>query len=157
MNSAQLLRHRKGLLIVANHHRNICERRGRLELSKRWPDGSRFRRPFPNVTAARTMRSRIEAAIAEGTWRDLKDKLALTPNTQPASTSSKDLTLREYAPIYLAEMRRKNRRADFEIQIRNILPVLGEIALKDIRRPDALRYRALRSDGRVAATVNRGV
>jgi integrase len=158
MNSAQLLRHRKGLLIVANHDRNICERRGRLELSKRWPDGSRFRRPFPNLTAARSMRSRIEAAIAEGTWRELKDKLALTPNIPPASTSSKDLTLREYAPIYLAEMRRKNRRADFhEIQIHNILPILGEILLKDIRRPDALRYRAKRSEGRVAATVNRGV
>ena len=136
---------------------NILERRGRLELSKYWPDGTRFRRPFPNVTAARQMRARIDAAIADGTWRELKEKLALPPKTPPPSTS-KELTLREYAAIYLAEMRRRNRRPDFhEIQIRNIVPILGDVPLKDIRRADAVRYRALRSDGRVAATVNRGV
>ena len=142
--------------MARNPDLNSLERRGRLELSKYWPDGTRFRRTFPNLTAARQMRARIEAAIADGTWRELKEKLALPPKTPPPSTS-KELTLREYAAIYLAEMRRRNRRPDFhEIQIRNIVPILGDV-LKDIRRADAVRYRALRSDGRVAATLNRGV
>lgn len=141
---------------MANNDRNILMRRGRLELSKYWPDKTRFRRPFPNLTAARQMRARIDAAIVTGTWQELKEELSLKPELPPAH--SKDVTLQDYAPIYLAEVRRKNRRPDFhEIQVRNILPILGEMKLKDISRADALRYRAERSTGRKAATVNRGV
>jgi integrase len=138
---------------MANKDPNILMRRGRIELSKYWPDGTRLRRPFANVTLARQMRARIEAAIAMGTWRQLKEELSLDKKEQP-----KVFTLREYAPIYLAEMRRKNRRPDFhEIQIRNILPVLGDLRLDEITRADALRYRAGRPRHLKAATVNRGV
>lgn len=139
---------------MANNDPNILERRGRLELSKYWPDGTRFRRPFPNVTLARQMRARIDAAIAMGTWRQLKAELSLEKPAAPA----KDLTLRDYAPLFLAEMRRKNRRPDFhEIQIRNILPVLGDLRLKDVTRADALRYRASRPTDLKPGTINRGV
>jgi hypothetical protein len=68
---------------MANDDRNILERRGRPELSKYWPDGTRFRRPFPNVTQARQMRARIEAAIATGTWRELKAELSLEKKPLP--------------------------------------------------------------------------
>src|ERR1043166_3076762 len=139
MSAVQSPRHQKGLL-MANKDPNILVRRGRLELSKYWPDGTRFRRPFPNVTLARQMRARIDVAIADGTWRQLKDELSLDKKEIPEDVS-KGLTLREYAPIYLAEMARKNRRPDFHrIQLRNILPVLGELPLKDLRWADALRY-----------------
>jgi integrase len=140
---------------MANEDRNILERRGRLELSKYWPDGTRFRRPFPNVTLARQMRARIDAAIADGTWRELKSKLSLDNLPTPPP---KALTLRDYAPVFLAEMRRRNRRPDFhEIQVRNILPVLGDLPLKNIGRAEALQYRASRPETLQPCTVNRGV
>lgn len=142
---------------MANEDRNILERRGRLELSKYWPDGTRFRRPFPNVTVARQMRSRIESAIADGSWRELKAKLSLEKKDLPAP-AAKPLTLREYAPKFLAEMQRKNRRPDFHrYQLNNILPILGDLALKDIGRTEALRYRASRPEHLQACTLNRGV
>jgi len=138
---------------MANKDPNILIRRGRLELSKYWPDGTRFRRPFPNVTLARQMRAKIDVAIADGTWRQLKDELSFEKKE-----AAKELTLRDYAPIYLAEMERKNRRPDFhEIQLRNILPVLGDVALKRITWADALRYRAGRAVSLKPATLNRGM
>jgi integrase len=145
---------------MANDDRNILERRGRLELSKYWPDGTRFRRPFPNRTLARQMRARIDAAIADGTWWELKHKLSLERKDMPAPAppTPKPLTVRDYAPAFLAEMQRRNRRPDFHrIQVNNILPVLGEVPLKDIGRAEALRYRASRPDHLERCTLNRGV
>jgi len=142
---------------MSNDDPNILVRRGRLELSKYWPDGTRFRRPFPNVTLARQMRSRIETAIADGTWPELKARLSLDKKDLPPPPPQ-ELTLREFAPTYLAEMRRKNRRPDFhDIQVRNILPILGDLGLQHIGRAEALRYRASRPEHLQPCTVNRGV
>jgi integrase len=142
---------------MSNEDRNILKRRGRLELSKYWPDGTRFRRPFPNLTLARQMRARIEAAIADGTWRELKAKLSLE-RQEPPPAPARVLTLNEYAPMFLAEMQRRNRRPDFHrIQLGNILPVLGELPLTSITRAEALRYRASRPSGLALATINRGM
>ena len=136
---------------MPNDYRNILERRGYLELSKYWPDGTRYRRAFPTITQAKQMRARIDAAIAMGTWVELKRELSL--KLKP------ERTLADFAPVFLAHMRTKNRRPDFhEIQIRNILPLLGPIRLKDFTRADAVRYREAQSQKDLAAaTVNRGV
>jgi hypothetical protein len=40
--------------------------------SKYWPDGSRFRRRYSNKTLAKNVLSRIEGAIAMGTWKELR-------------------------------------------------------------------------------------
>ena len=47
----------------------------RVVVSKRWPDGSRFRRYVPNVTVGKKIFARIEEGIAMGTWRALKEEL----------------------------------------------------------------------------------
>jgi hypothetical protein len=39
---------------------------------KYWPDATRFRLRFPNRTLAKTVLGRIEAAIAMGTWKELR-------------------------------------------------------------------------------------
>ena len=41
----------------------------RVVVSKRWPDGSRFRRYFLNATIARKILTRIEESIVMGSWR----------------------------------------------------------------------------------------
>jgi len=139
---------------MANDDRNILMRRGRLELSKYWPDGSRFRRPFPTVTAARLMRSRIEVAIGNGSWRQLKQELSL--DKQPAPPAP--LTLRQFSAEFLAHIRKKNRRPDFhEIQLGNILPKLGDVPVCEINRAKALEYRESRQSHLTVATVNRGM
>ena len=135
---------------MPNDHRNILERRGYLELSKYWPDGTRYRRAFPTITQAKQMRAKIEVAINDGTWRKLKDELSHSPR--------RDLTLAEFSSTYLAHIRTKNRRPDFhKIQLDNILPVLGHIRLRDFTRADAIRYREARPKQLAPATVNRGV
>ncbi len=138
---------------MSNDDRNILTRRGRLELSKYWPDGTRFRRPFPNVTLARQMRARIDAAIATGTWTQLKEELSL--KQEPPAPP---LTLRHFAPTYMEHVEKKNRRPDFHrIQLGNILPVLGDRPLKAIGRVQALEYRESRPAHLKPATINRGM
>src|SRR5215470_13679174 len=67
--------------------------RTRIEVSKYWPDGSRFRRYVPNPTLAKTLDARISAAIATGTWKDLKEQLS---RSKEVSNPSID----EFADIY---------------------------------------------------------
>jgi integrase len=140
--------------LMANDDRNILMRRGRLELSKYWPDKTRFRRPFPNITAARQMRARIDAAIATGTWPQLKDELSREKKAPPP----KPMTLAEFASQFMEHVRKKNRRPDFhEIQLNNILPKLGDVPVNEINRAKALEYRESRQSHLTAATVNRGM
>ena len=44
---------------------NRVEKRGttRIEVRKRWPDGTTYRRYFPNLTSARKVDARIAGAI----------------------------------------------------------------------------------------------
>lgn len=56
---------------------NRVKRRGkeRIEVRKRWPDGVEFRRFFDKAAEARQALSRIEGAIALGTWREYRSSL----------------------------------------------------------------------------------
>lgn len=128
--------------------RCILSRRGRIELSKYWPDGTRFRRVFPTKPVARQMRARIDAAIAMNTWRDLKAELTEDPKV--------DLTLQQFSEIFLDYIRTKNRRPDFhEEEAARFLPRVGWMRLKDFTRADAVKLQEWRSGSVTAATVNR--
>ncbi len=55
------------------------DRRGKEHyvVSKYWPQSSgRLRMYAPNHTAAKRLLTRVETAILDGTWRQLKDELA---------------------------------------------------------------------------------
>ena len=134
---------------MSEDDRNILERRGRIELSKYWPDGSRFRRVFPTKVQARKMRSQIETAINSGAWLQLKDELS---RSQP----KEDLALKEFSVIFLEHCRKKNRRCDFhEEEIDRFLPVVGSIRLKQFTRADAVRLQQWRAQSVAGSTVNR--
>jgi integrase len=134
---------------MSNEDRCILTRRGQIELSKYWPDGTRFRRVFPNKTAARAMRARIETAIAFHTWRELKEELSENPR--------QDLTFKQFREIYLEHCRAKNRRCDFhEEEIDRYLPKIGNVRLNAFTRADAVRLQEWRTKQSVSpATVNR--
>ena len=55
----------------------IRKYRGQTVVDKRWPDGSRFTRVRKNRTEARKLLDRINGAISEGRWPELKKELAL--------------------------------------------------------------------------------
>ncbi len=65
----------------------------RIVVSKYWPDASRFRRYFPNMTMAKKTMARIEESIAMGTWPEMKEELA--------RGVEKGITTSEFSKIYL--------------------------------------------------------
>src|SRR5205809_7440348 len=68
--------------------------------SKYWPDGTRFRRRFTNKTLAKNVLTRIEGAIAMGTWQELKKEMTEPPPEPPQDFmcgSSRIFTLRNIA------------------------------------------------------------
>ena len=50
-------------------------RKNRIEVRKRWPDSSEFRRFYPNMSLARRSLVRIETAIIDGSCRTLREEL----------------------------------------------------------------------------------
>lgn len=135
------------------------QKNGQYELSKYWPDhtrerSSRFRRLFPELGLAKAMRARIEHAIVLDTWRELRRELTEGPPP--------DLTLSEFAPVFMAHVSTKNRRPDFHQEELDrkpdgILAVLGDLRLRELTRADAVRYRDRRVKSVSPATANRGI
>ena len=123
----------------------------RIVVSKYWPDASRFRRYFPNVTVARKTMARIEESIAMGTWRRLKEELA--------RGVEQGITVSEFSKIYLRDYcQTHNTRPDFKEQaLTSITRILGETPVKDLRRSHAHQFIAKRSREVASATVNRGL
>jgi hypothetical protein len=132
-----LFRERKEQLMV-NKGR---DRRGnpRWVVSKRWPDGSRFRRFVPNNTIGKKILARIEESIAMGTWRAFKEELA--------HESDEEATIRSFSLVYLDEYWRvRNKRPDFkEERLNNIVKILGDVKIADVRRKHAHLYASERA------------
>src|SRR5215813_5119797 len=99
----------------------------RVVVSKRWPDGSRFRRYVPNITVGKKTLARIEESIAMGTWRMLKEELAHEPGDEATIQSFSEIYLNEYCRV-------RNRRPDFkEETLQNIVKILGDVKIVDVR------------------------
>jgi integrase len=129
----------------------------RVAVSKRWPDGSRFRRYYPNPTIAKKVLARIEESIAMATWQRLKEEL--TPQRAAGARRIEDPTVREFAEVYLDEYCKiHNKRPDCKEQVlESVTRILGNVRVKSLRRSDAHRFIAERSKEVGPATVNRGV
>ncbi len=115
---------------------NRVTKRGktRLELRKRWPDGTTYRRYFPNEKKAGDMLTRIENSILEGTWRDLKKDLAVS--TRPLKTIE-NMTVQEFTKQFLTDI--KNRAKDstlsrYSLSFSSINPELGRVPVLDLDR-----------------------
>ena len=125
----------------------------RIEVRKRWPDGSTFRRYYPNMTLARRVLARIEESIFTGQWKELKEELSGVKNR------SGDLTVEEFSGIYFDDYcRHHNRRPDFKKQaLVSINRILGNIKLKDFQWHHADEFVSQRSEEVAPATINRGL
>lgn len=119
-------------------------------VSKYWPDGDRFRRRCPNRTVANNLIARINAAVAEGRWKELRKELV---------RPEKDYTIAEFSEVYLEQYcRQRNTRPDFkEETLKSINEIVGSIKLRDFSRSDALHFETVRSKKVAPGTVNRGL
>lgn len=135
----------------------ICEERdrktGRIHVvcSKYWPDGSRFRRRYSNKTLAKQVLLRIEAAIALGTWRELRRELREGPIA--------DYTIEQFSKVYYEQYCQiRNTRPDFKKEtLAVIVRFVGKIPLRQFSKSDANGFERDRSREVSAATVNRGL
>lgn len=125
--------------------------RVRIQVSKYWPDGTRFRRYAPNPTVAKKIEARISEAVAMGTWVGLKEEFSRKEDTE--------LTIAEFAPIYINDYcRARNKRTDCKEQVmKSVVEIVGKVKVKEFRRSDAHRYIAIRSSAVQPATINRGI
>jgi len=146
----------KGVFMAVNREK---DRNGamRVVVSKRWPDGSRFRRYFPNPTIARKILTRIEESIVMGSWQQLKEEL--TPNRKADADPTSNPTVREFAEVYLEQYCKiHNKRPDCKQQVlESVTEILGDVRVKSLRRADAHHFIAERCKEVGPATVNRGI
>jgi integrase len=106
--------------------------RKRYEVSKYWPGNSgRFRRFFPNKTAAQKTFDRIAGAIAGGTWRELKEQLDRTIEEQPEV-----FTLESFTEGFIEHCKSVGHRSwkRYELSLSTINTRLGKIELPEFRR-----------------------
>ncbi len=133
---------------------NRVKKRGktRIEVRKRWPDRTTYRRYFPNMTAARHIHARIEESIVTNRWSALKKELSAGPK-------SGELPVSDFAEIYLEDYCRiRNSDVAFKQRaLKEICKVLGDIPLKALCRSHAHRFVAVRGREVSPATVNRNL
>jgi hypothetical protein len=67
--------------------------RGQIVCDKHWPDGTRIIRRCANRTQAKELLARIEASIADGSWKAFREQLRLRHR--------QTLTLSEFVDSYL--------------------------------------------------------
>ena len=128
----------------------------KIVLSKKWPDGTRFRRFMPNKTVAKELETDINYAIAKGLWPDLKDNLA---RGIQRNSLSPDPTIGDFESEYLSHCSRINRRPDFKEQaLKSIVKILGGVRLSELKRRHGDLFTEKRTqEGLSAATINRGI
>jgi len=135
------------------------DRRGqmKLQLSKKLPDGTRFRRVMPNKTIAKKLEAKIDYAVAMGTWPELRKELFRTASQ--TNENGSNLTISGLASEYFAYCQRRNRRPDFKKQaLVSIKRILGPVEVQLFRRRDADRFVDRRlAEGASPATVNRNL
>lgn len=126
--------------------------RGKIYVSKQWPDGSRFRRVMPNKTVAKGLEARIDSAIALGTWSQLRTELM-------RGHDSENPTVGEFVRSYLEYCEGRNRDTEFKKRNCEVVGrILGHVRLKDFSRFQAdVFVRERLKDGVQPATVNRGL
>jgi len=132
----------------------IRKYRGQIVCDKRWPDGNRTTRVCVNRTQAKQLLARIDASIADGGWREFKEKLRLRDR--------ETLTLKEFSETYMVEYsesrNKKKSQLRKQVAFKFINQFLGDLNLDVISLAHLHKYvKHRKSQGLSDATVNREV
>ncbi len=136
-----------GINLVRDRHGNE-----KVEVSRRWPDGSRFRRYVPSKSVGKKTLARIEESIAMGTWRKLKEELAKCHEQQPQ-------TVEEFSIVFLEQhgkVRMKSWKR-YELSLKTLNARLGRVKLKEFQRHHLHEYVAKRAKKVKPSSVNRDI
>ncbi len=133
---------------------NQVTKRGkkRIEVRKRWPDGTTFRRYYPNKSRAERMLRKIEQAIEDGTWRECRSELQHGTSSEESVEQYAHHYLEIYCKVHNRDWKRK------QSSLKHVKKLFGEIRLRDVEMRHIHQFVATRLKEEVkAATVNRDV
>jgi site-specific recombinase XerD len=122
-----------------------------IRVDQYWPDGRRFRRNFANKRLAEDVDSKIRVARGNGTWRDLRNRLA-------RGEDAKKITLDQFADRYLEEYCKTHNRAwqRKRDSIKALKSKLGSIEIEALDGNNVAKFISWRkSEGRTNGTINR--
>lgn len=122
-----------------------------IVVSRRWPDGSRFRRRCPNRTTAKNLLWRVNESIAMGTWRELRKELRRGIEPEYTVRTFWERFRDEYCKPRMASWRR------YELSFRTLNERLGDIPLREFRRRHLHGYVERRVHEVAPNTVNRDI
>lgn len=132
----------------------IREYCGQILCDRRWPDGKRFKRAYPNRKQAENMLTRIQASILDGSWRRFRDELQLRNRDKVRLKSFIETYMEDYA-------RPRNKKSSVvrkRVAFNAIEPLLGKLELEEITPARLHNYVRLRKKTGVSdATVNREI
>lgn len=122
-----------------------------IRVDQHWPDGTRFRRNFPNRRQAEGVDARIRVAKADGSWRELKERLARGIDARrPTLEEFADRYLEEYCKVRNRAWRRKRDSFKF------LKEKLGRVELEALDPNHLAKYiRWRKEQGRANGTINR--
>lgn len=123
----------------------------RIAVRKRWPDGSECFRYVENKTVGKKLLSRINEAIAMGTWRQLKKELAHGVEKGLTVETFWERFRDEYCKPRMASWKR------YDLSFVSLNEHLGGIPLKDFTRTDLHGYIKARKGKVSDSTINRDI
>jgi integrase len=130
----------------------IRKYRGRIVCDKRWPDGNRTTRVCANRTQAKQLLDRINASIADGSWREFKEQLKLRDRETQ--------TLKEFSKTYMEEYAKvRNKKKAWkrkQTSLNALNQFMGRVNLDAITLSHLHNYvRHRKSEGLSDASINR--
>ncbi len=129
---------------------NRVTKRGkqRIEVRKQWPDGTTFRRYYPNMALAKQALMKVESSILDGSWQERKQD---DEGSMPTIADFSQRFLEEYAKPRLRSWSR------YELSLRTVAKDLGQIQVDQLKREKLYRWMKNRKHQVTAASVNRDI
>jgi len=126
--------------------------RGQIVCDRRWPDGTRMTRVCPNRTQAKALLARIDASVADGTWRDLQERLRLRGDPCVQLKVFSETYLNGYAKVRNKKRSWQRKQTSFNM----INKFMGKVQIRAINAGLLHSYVQWRKKrGASDATINR--
>ena len=129
----------------------------RIEVRRRWPDGTQYRRFFDNLTIADKTLTRSKNSIYEGTWKELRGELST--KRKDHGPDHTDLTISDFSSEFLEQSKISAPRSwkRYELSFRSLNAHFGDTLLAEFRRDQLHGYVERRVKEVSRGTVNRDI
>ena len=123
----------------------------RIAVRKRWPDGTEIYRIVENRTIGKKLLSRINEAIAMGSWRELREELR--------RGVEKNISVRQFWERFRDEycVPRMTSWKRYQLSFKTLNSVLGDITIREFSRAHLHGYIKSRKGKVSDSTINRDI